>query len=169
MIIVYTGKGKGKSSAAMGHVLRAIGCDLSVSFCQFIKQDGVSGEQDILKRILGDENVYIGGSGFVRGDKNFNIHIRAAIKTLEWANSSKADLVVLDEVIDAINKTLIPEFALERLIEECKGSEKRHLVMTGHEAEKCKNIWDSADYITIFGDERHPFAKGRNAIKGIEF
>lgn len=169
MIIVYTGTGKGKTSAAIGHVIRAYGAGLSIAFCQFIKQDGVAGEQEVLKKLLGNENVYIGGSGFVRGEKNFNTHIRAAVKTLEWANNSKADLIVLDEVIDAISRTLIPEFALEKLIDESKGSEARHLVITGHEAEKCKKIWESADYITIFETKRHPNGKGRKAIKGVEY
>lgn len=169
MIIVYTGNGKGKSTAAIGHIFRAIDAGLTVSFCQFMKQPGASGEQEVLKSLLGEKNVYIGGSGYLRGQKDINKHIRAAIKTLEWAHKSKADIRILDEVIDAINLTLIHDFVLELLVSECSENEKKHLILTGKDAERCSYVWNCADYITEFGAIRHPCKKGRKAIKGIDF
>ena len=86
MILVYTGNGKGKTSACLGQVVRALGCGLEPSFVQFIKKDGEAGEQTYLKRMLGDR-FYAGGIGFFLSERERPRHKEAALETLRKARS----------------------------------------------------------------------------------
>lgn len=69
MIIVYTGNGKGKTSACIGQAMRALGRDFAVGFGQFMKQPGCAGEQTVLARLLGDDFL-AGGKGFLRREED---------------------------------------------------------------------------------------------------
>ena len=69
MILVYTGNGKGKTSACLGQVVRALGSGLRVAFAQFMKESGCAGEQQVLERLLGADFL-AGGCGFSGGKTN---------------------------------------------------------------------------------------------------
>ena len=84
MIIVYTGNGKGKTSACIGQAMRALGRDFAVGFGQFMKQPGCAGEQTVLARLLGDDFL-AGGKGFLRREEDRPAHREAALVTLDWA------------------------------------------------------------------------------------
>ena len=84
MIIVYTGNGKGKTSACIGQAMRALGRDFAVGFGQFMKQPGCAGEQTVLARLLGDDFL-AGGKGFLRREEDRPAHREAALATLDWA------------------------------------------------------------------------------------
>ena len=82
MIIVYTGKGKGKTSACVGQAARALGQGLRVAFGQFMKRDGQAGEQKILRELLAPSRFLAGGEGFFRREEDRPIHRAAARNAL---------------------------------------------------------------------------------------
>jgi cob(I)alamin adenosyltransferase len=81
MILIYTGNGKGKTSACVGQALRALGQGLRVAFGQFMKKEGVGGEQLVLAQLLG-EKFRAGGLGFLRVEEDRPKHREAALHTL---------------------------------------------------------------------------------------
>lgn len=89
MILVYTGDGKGKTSACVGQALRALGRDMRVSFGQFMKRDHQAGEQVMLARLLGPRFL-AGGEGFLRHEDERPRHREAALRVLDWAHGQLA-------------------------------------------------------------------------------
>lgn len=169
LIIVNTGNGKGKTTAALGLVLRSFGNGFKVLILQFIKGAWKYGEIEGIKK-LGD-NIILKqcGLGFSRKDKNQEKHIAAAQKTIEEVReaifSCEYDLIVLDEILYAINFGLIKE---DEVIEILKNKpEKLHLVLTGRGASE--KIIEVADLVTEMKEIKNPFKKGIKAQKGIEF
>ena len=98
MILVYTGDGKGKTSACVGQAVRALGQNMAVAFGQFMKRDGQAGEQAMLANLLG-ERFLAGGLGFLRNDADRPAHRQAALRVLDWAGAQLdlVDMLVLDE------------------------------------------------------------------------
>lgn len=88
MIIVYTGNGKGKTSATAGQALRAYGNGMPLCFVQFMKSNVQAGEQIALKKLLQD-NFYIGGCGFFRNEKEREKHRQAALRLLPGLKPKK--------------------------------------------------------------------------------
>ena len=86
MSLVYTGDGKGKTSACVGQTVRALGQNMTVAFGQFMKRDGQAGEQAMLAKLL-DEHFLAGGLGFLRNDADRPAHRQAALRVLEWARA----------------------------------------------------------------------------------
>lgn len=171
MIVVYTGDGKGKTSACIGQALRALGHNLTVTFAQFIKQDGVAGEQTILKQLLGD-NFRAGGLGFIGaapGQKR--LHIQKARELLQWAIAANSDMLVLDEAIYACNYGLLDWQELD-IFANRAGSRSLHLVLSGRKPEMLaqnNTILSKADIITVLQPRRHCYALGVPACEGIEY
>jgi cob(I)alamin adenosyltransferase len=177
VILIYTGNGKGKTSAAMGNVFRALGHGMKVLVIQFFKGDWpvVFGELESAKKHKNLEFLQL-GKGFVKimGDKKpFNSHKAAALAALELAEkkiqAKKYDLVVLDEVIYALDyqKTagMIPLNALLRLLKKVPSS--THVILTGRNAHK--KLIDLADLVTEMKEIKHPYQKGIPALKGIDY
>ena len=108
MILVYTGSGKGKTSACLGQAVRALGRGLRVAFAQFMKQDDRAGEQIFLRQCLGD-NFRAGGAGFFRKEEERPAHRQAALETLAWAKERlpRADVLILDESLYALGHGLV--------------------------------------------------------------
>ena len=180
MILVYTGDGKGKTSAALGNAFRALGHGWRVLVIQFLKGDWpvVFGELESAKRHPKLEILQL-GSGFVRimGDKKpLKEHRKAAFVALAVAEkkilSGKYDLVVLDEALCALETagaSLIGQKDLFRLLDQ-KPS-KTHLVLTGrlqNQAAK-KKLMAVADLFTEMKEIKHPYQKGIPALKGIDY
>ena len=90
MILVYTGNGKGKTSACVGQTVRALGQELRVFFVQFMKRDEKAGEQRMLQQLLG-HNLHIGGLGFFRNEAQRPPHREAALHTLALVRAKLGD------------------------------------------------------------------------------
>ena len=173
MLIVATGNGKGKTTAAIGQAVRALGHGKRVFFAQFIKCEGYPSGEDEVLRNFGDSITFLkGGKGFVGilGDKlPLSAHQEAARKTLALARTAATsghyELVVLDELNVALFLHLLElknilDF-LEAVPENCD------IVMTGRDADP--KIIDRADFVTECREVKHPYHKNVAAKKGIEY
>jgi cob(I)alamin adenosyltransferase len=167
MILVYTGPGKGKTSACVGQAIRAHGQGLRVCFAQFMKQPNQAGEQKVLAGLLG-HGFYTGGKGFFRKEADRARHRQAALDTLRWVVDAlpTADLLVLDESLYALGNGLLLEEEVRRLIELAR-QENTHLVLSGRGLPDW--LRQEADLITEMLEIKHPFVEGHMAAKGIEF
>lgn len=167
MIIVYTGNGKGKTSACVGQAVRALGQDMQVAFAQFMKQNGQAGEQSMLSQWLG-ENFLAGGRGFLRKPEQRPAHREAALTTLHWAleRLPQVQMLVLDESLYALSAEILLREELQALLGKAREC-NTHVVLSG------RNIPDwlreEADLVTEMGEVKHPWQQGTGATKGIEF
>ncbi len=173
LIIVHTGEGKGKTTAALGLAIRAWGDGLRVLILQFIKGGWNYGELrtiEALRSIEARIEVRQCGLGFTRRDDGRQEeHIRAAQEALQEAekeiSSGSWDLIILDEINYAVKFGLL---AAEDVIGLLRGKPgELHLVLTGRDARP--EIIEAADLVTEMKLVKHPFEKGIKAQKGIEF
>ena len=172
LVIVYTGNGKGKTTAALGLSLRAIGYEHKVCMLQFIKGSCHYGEMDSSRKLVPNFELIAVGKGFV-GILDDNSpreeHEKYAAEALkicrEKVFSEKYDVVILDEVNYAINLGLLDMKEIIKLINE--KPEKLDLVLTGNHAKK--EIIELADLVTEMKEIKHPFKSGIKAKKGIDF
>jgi cob(I)alamin adenosyltransferase len=167
-IHVYTGDGKGKTTAALGLAIRAAGAGLRVFFAQFVKGMRYS-ELDALER-LGDQIVVrqYGRDCFIEREpapEDVAAARRGYEEVAEVLRCGQYDLVVLDEINIATHFGLISADELLRLIE----SRPAHveLVLTGRRADP--RVLEKADLVTEFREVRHYYQKGVAARRGIEF
>jgi cob(I)alamin adenosyltransferase len=169
VIVVYTGDGKGKTSAALGQILRALGHGLRVACAQFMKRDGAAGEQRFLASNLGDDFL-VGGLGFFRDNQDRVRHREAALSTLAWASSKVAaddvNVLVLDEVLYALSAGVLEQEELQALLDRAR-ERNVHLILTGRGLPEW--LGGQADLITEMLPVKHPFNQGQGALKGIDF
>ena len=172
LIIVYTGGGKGKTSAALGLVLRAVGYNHKVCMVQFVKGSWHYGELDSAKRLAPEFELVTAGKGFVGilDDKSpREEHIKAANDTLaiskEKIMSGKYSVVILDEINYALQLELLK---LDDVLDVIKSKPAElDLVLTGNHA--TKEVIELADLVTEMKEIKHPFKSGIKAKKGIDF
>lgn len=170
LVVVFTGSGKGKTTAALGMALRAWGQGMKILVLQFIKGGWVYGELLASGKMEGLEIRPL-GEGFVRvnGENDEGMHIQAALKALSEAKkeiaSDKWDMIILDEIIYAAGFGLLREEELLELI-SIKPPEL-HLVLTGRNAPQ--SVIERADLVTEMKEVRHPYRQGIKAQKGVEF
>jgi len=172
LVIVYTGGGKGKTSAALGLVLRAVGYNHKVCMIQFVKGSWHYGELDSAKRLAPEFEMITAGKGFVGilDDKSpREEHVKAANDTLmisrEKIASGKFDVVILDEINYAVQLELLK---LDDVIDLIKSKPAElDLVLTGNHA--TKEVIELADLVTEMKEIKHPFKSGLKAKKGIDF
>lgn len=178
VVLVYTGEGKGKTSASVGLLARALGNRWNVAFVQFIKYWGV-GEHVFIRDIMpvyGDQLFfYKGGKGFYAAgdlsekDVSPAQHKQAAAETyevaLECVTSGKYHLVICDEINNAVHDGLLTERQLAELIEE--RAPGTSLCLTGRNF--LKSLENKADIITNMTKIRHHFDDKFLANKGIDF
>ncbi len=166
-IHVYTGDGKGKTTAALGLAIRAAGAGLKVFFCQFLKSGNYS-EHEAFKRFSDVIEVRQYGRGcFIRGEPQKE-DIEAATKGLlevkDVISSGKYDVVILDEANIAIYYGLIK---LDQLIEILKSRPSHvEVVITGRNADP--KLIEEADLVTEMREIKHYYKKGVLARTGIE-
>ena len=165
MILIYAGDGKGKTSACVGLAARALGAGLSVAFAQFMKRDGVAGEQKILKRLLGDDFKAL-GAGFFRDESQREIQRQKALELALWAAERPRDMIILDESLRALERGLIFREELECFLSR-KGSETEHLALSG--ARVPPWVLDLADLATETRSLKHYFQNGVRALPGLEY
>ena len=170
-ILIFTGPGKGKTTAALGMVLRASGHGLRSIIVQFLKSDKGSGETAALRHLPGVEFVRR-GLGFVPkqpDDPQLAEHRRTAAEGLELAReailSDIYDLVVLDEICGAVASGLLEE---EKVIELLQRAPARlRLALTGRRAPAA--LIELADTVTEMHCVKHGLRQGRTAQQGVEF
>jgi len=172
LIIIHTGNGKGKTTAALGLAMRAWGDGLRVLILQFIKGGWKYGEIETIKK-LGEIDGRIElrrlGKGFQRNTDDKAEHIEAAKEALKEAGkafeSGNYDLIILDEINYAVKFELITVEDVKALL--AKRPVELHVVLTGRDAKE--DIIDMADLVTEMKLIKHPYQKGIKAQKGIEF
>jgi cob(I)alamin adenosyltransferase len=170
-IVVLTGEGKGKTTAALGMALRATGHGLKVSMLQFIKGSMHYGELTAVKKLAPDLEIKPLGHGFVdvNPEKPDPKDVEAARKAWEVCKkkilSDRYAMVILDEINDAIAYGLLPvEEVVEVLV---KRPERLTVVLTGRGIHP--SILAMADLVTEMIELKHPYQKGKKARKGIEY
>jgi cob(I)alamin adenosyltransferase len=170
--MVYTGDGKGKTTAALGMALRAVGRGFRVLMIQFIKGSWHYGELDGVRALAPNFEIAAGGKGFVGivDDKlPFEEHRKAALETLAFAREQVTggvyDLIILDEINNAVKGNLIPvEGVLELLAAR---PPELHLVLTGRAAHP--GVIEAADLVTEMREVKHPYQQGILAQVGIDY
>lgn len=167
LIQVYTGDGKGKTTAALGLALRAVGQGMKVIIIQFIKGDLTCGEHLFAARYYPLEIVQLSTKSSF--DQTFEELRSTAEQTLVFAEKiildGGYDIVILDEILVAVNKGLISTEQVLNLMG--KKPETMELILTGRGAPK--EIIQKADLVTEMVAVKHPFTKGIKARKGIEY
>lgn len=175
LVILYTGEGKGKTTAALGLVLRAVGYKKKCLIVQFGKA-WFTGELVGIKKLYPYVKIIQGGKGFL-STKNFSlktnpskkVHKKAAKEVFELLHkevmSGKWDIVVADEIVGAVASKVLPLTKVIQLI--YKKPAKLDLVLTGHYAPQ--ELIEKSDLVTEMKELKHPFQKGILAKKGIDF
>jgi cob(I)alamin adenosyltransferase len=173
LTLVFTGNGKGKTTAAVGLAVRAAGNRLRVFFLQFIKGQWKTGERDVLRSIPGID-LEVTGRGFtIERLRNPKIpmqdHVAAAAHGWQVAQQivreGEYDLVILDEILGAVNAGLVP---LDELLQLVRSKPSQlHLVLTGRGAPP--ELVEAADLVSEIQPVKHPFERGIKAQRGIEF
>ncbi len=169
LVQAYTGEGKGKTTAALGLALRAVGQGLRVYILQFMKGNGNGGEMQAAKFLPNLVIEQFGLKGvFFKGD-DLEVHKKNALEGLKKAKeimlTEKYDIVILDEINIALNYNLIPlEEVLKLIIEK---PPKIELILTGRKLHP--EIEKLADLISEIKMVKHPYTKGIKARRGIEF
>ena len=166
LVHLYYGEGKGKTTAAMGLALRALGQGMRVVIVQFLKT-GTSGELEPLRRL--GATVFSGKPGTKFASKmSENEKSETAVlheEMLREAMETDCDLLILDELCAARQYGLVDEMlAKKAVLERPEGME---IVVTGRQPEDW--MLEAADYITEMRSHRHPYQQGITARKGIEF
>ena len=171
MIHIYYGDGKGKTTAAVGLAVRAIGSKMRVMFVQFLKTE-FSGERNVLSTM---DNVTLAACpqqlkftyDMTPAEKQQAAALFRGIfeRSAASALSERYDMIVLDEIFDAISEGLLNEADVYEFITNAPNNIE--IVMTGHKPSK--RFIDEADYVTEMRKEKHPFDKGLTGRIGIEF
>ncbi len=169
MVHVFTGDGKGKTTAALGMVVRALGHGLRVFVVVFMKGDYPYGEWDFLSKFPGIKIARFGFRTFTDPahlkPEEIEQANQALITAREAIQSGKYDLVVLDEVNIAAAWKLVEMDEVIRLIRD--KPPRVELVLTGRQANK--RLIESADLVTECVKIKHPYDKGIKARAGIEY
>lgn len=173
MLIIFTGNGKGKTTAALGQAMRAVGNGSSVLMVQFIKGPWKSGEHASAKKLEPNFKIVKKGKGFVGiGNDKFprETHIEAAEEGLTYAEkqaqSKKWNILILDEIWNAVSLGLLSEKAVSDFISK-NIPLLDHLILTGRNCSQ--EFIEKADLVTEMREIKHPFAKGIKGKKGVEY
>ncbi|WP_282172333.1 cob(I)yrinic acid a,c-diamide adenosyltransferase [Cytobacillus firmus] len=174
MLLVYTGDGKGKTTASLGVTLRAIGRGMKVKYFQFIKSpERTYGEQLALRK-LGVETVQLGiGFTWTKTPEEHREALATAWQTVkEELKNETTDVLVLDELNNALSITRFPiddVLPLSEVLEAIQNRpESMHLVITGRSAHPA--ILELADLVSTINATKHYYAEQEvKAMKGLEF
>jgi cob(I)alamin adenosyltransferase len=173
LVLVNTGEGKGKTTAALGMALRAAGHNQKVLIMQFIKGRFDTGEFKIIKKLKPLIEIERLGKGFIRFKDGKPAPTRAQVKnsseSFEYAckkvASGKHDMIILDEIINLISYGLL---RVEDTIDLIKNKPKKLcIVLTGRNAPR--ELLDMADTVTEMREVKHAFSSGIKAKRGIEY
>ena len=169
LLIVHTGKGKGKSTAALGMVMRAIGHGFKVGIVQFVKGKWETGERVVLERFADQVTINTMGEGFTWETQSRERDIAAARAAWNQAVSLIRDpeikMVLLDELNIVLRYDYLP---LEEVLAVLRDKpEDKHVIVTGRNAKD--ELLEIADLVTEMAMVKHPFREGVKAQAGVEF
>ncbi len=166
MIQVYTGRGKGKTTAALGLAIRAAGAGLKVYICQFVKGRNCS-ELNSLKKLKNIKLEQFGSCCFIRkiNQNDLQYAKNGLIACSKAIKSGKYDLVILDEINIASKLKLLNSKDICALLKQTP--KKTEIILTGRGASK--EIMKCADLVSEIKEIKHYFHKGIKAREGIEF
>ncbi|HID98659.1 MAG TPA: cob(I)yrinic acid a,c-diamide adenosyltransferase [Thermodesulfobacteriaceae bacterium] len=169
LLIVYTGSGKGKTTAALGLALRAMGHGQRVCMVQFVKSSSRTGEFSSAGYFKGLLDIHVAGRGFIRETDDLEPHRTASLEAWNLArdmiSSGRYRMIILDEFTYVMKYGFIPE---KDVIDTLAGRpEGLHIVVTGRQAPRA--LVDSADLVTEMKEIKHPYSSGIKAQQGIEF
>lgn len=173
MLYIFTGNGKGKTTAALGTAMRAVGEGKRVLMVQFIKGPWKSGEDTAQEKLAPLFRLVKMGKGFVGilGDTlPREEHEKAAEEAFSFAQkemeSGNWDILILDEINNAMQLNLIAKEKVLAFVREAAGKIE-HLILTGRDAPQ--ELIDAADLVTEMRDIKHPYDKGIKAKRGLEY
>jgi cob(I)alamin adenosyltransferase len=169
LLIVHTGKGKGKSTAAMGMAMRCVGHGMRVAIVQFVKGVWETGERDVLAKFPDQVTIKAMGEGFSWETQDRQRDLAAARQAWDAAKELMADpsykMVILDELNIVLRYDNLP---LDEVVETLKNKPRDlHVVVTGRNAKEA--LIEAADLVTEMEMIKHPFRAGVKAQAGIEF
>lgn len=169
MVHVYTGDGKGKTTASLGLGMRAAGHGYKVLMIQFMKGDIKYGELEAAKHIPGFEIKQFGRPDFVDKKNPAQIDIDLAGKGLEHAmevmKTGKIDMLILDEINVAVEWGLVSASAVVEIVKA--RPKNMEMVLTGRYAPR--EFIEMADTVTEMKEVKHPYTKKVMARKGVEY
>ncbi len=169
LLIVHTGKGKGKSTAAFGMVCRAIGHGMKVGVVQFVKGKWETGERKVLEAFPEQVSIRTMGEGFTWDTQSLERDVAAARAAWEAAKELMADpgisMVLMDELNIVLRYDYLP---VAEVVEALKAKRSDlHVIVTGRNAKD--ELIEAADLVTDMTMVKHPFRSGFKAQAGIEF
>ena len=168
LLQVYTGDGKGKTTASLGLALRAIGHGMKVCMIQFMKNSDIYGEVRLAEKMPGLTIIPVGRHDFVnlKNPEAIDIELAGAgwQKAKDIIGSQQYDIVILDEINVALSCGLLDQAAVIPFLSRCKGSVE--VVATGCWAPQ--ELLDVADLVTEMKNIRHPYSKGVDSREGID-
>lgn len=169
LLIVHTGKGKGKTSAALGMVVRAIGHGMKVGVVQFVKGAMQTGEASVFAAFPDNVEFKPMGEGFTWDTQDRSRDIAAALRAWDEVKRMIADptyhMVLADEMNIALRYDYLP---LDEVLEVLAAKpEMKHVIVTGRNAPEA--LIEAADLVTEMTMVKHPFRSGVKAQAGIEF
>jgi cob(I)alamin adenosyltransferase len=169
LLMVFTGNGKSKTTAAIGQAFRAVGHGFNVCFIQFIKGSWKYGELTAAERYKDLLEWHVLGRGFTWKSDNLEKDIEIAQKAWSFAkeaiSSGKFQMVVLDEMTYLVTYKMVDESEVVQFLKS--RPEQVHVVITGRDASQA--LIDTADLVTEMKEVKHPFNQGVKAQRGIEF
>ncbi|NLD92505.1 MAG: cob(I)yrinic acid a,c-diamide adenosyltransferase [Fibrobacter sp.] len=169
LLIVNTGNGKGKTTAALGMAFRALGHGMRVCVIQFIKGSWKYGELESAKRFSDLLEFHVMGKGFTWKSENIDEDKAAARDAWDFAkvkiSSNEFGLVILDELTYLVKFGMVSEEEIMDIL--CKRPQNLHVVVTGRYAGE--QLIANADLVTQMVAEKHPLKNGIKAQKGVEF
>lgn len=169
LLIVHTGNGKGKTTAALGLALRMLGHEKKVSIIQFIKGSWKYGEMKSVKRYEDLLDFHVMGRGFTFKSDDRALDVEAAKNAWAFAERTilkgEHDLVILDELTYLVKFNMVDEETIiNALLDRPR---KLHVVITGRYA--TERLMEAADLVTEMKEVKHPLKAGIKAQRGIEF
>lgn len=169
LLIVHTGKGKGKSTAAFGLVFRALGNGMNVGIVQFVKGKWETGERAALDKFGDQVTINTMGEGFTWETQDRQRDIAAAQSAWEKAKVLIADNRHQVVLLDELNIVLRYDYLdLAEVLETLRNKpDMKHVVVTGRNAKD--DLIEAADLVTDMTQIKHPFRSGVKAQRGIEF
>ena len=168
LVLVHTGKGKGKSSSAFGVIIRALGWKQTVGVVQFIKGKWITGERRFFDE-LGRVEWHTMGEGFTWDTQDRGRDIAAAeaayAKAVDMMKSGDFDLIVLDEINIALRYDYLD---VNAVVDGLKQRDKRTgVILTGRDAKP--ELMEYADLVSEMVEVKHPFQAGIKAQRGVDF
>jgi cob(I)alamin adenosyltransferase len=175
LVHIYTGEGKGKTTAALGLALRAFGCDCKIYFFQFFKEGlFLCNEAKAIKKLgrnfkfkrFNITHPQFAGALCAKDGLTLRKKLKQALTEVQKViKSGGFDLIILDEILIGVDQGFVEEEDVLKIIKDKPGAVE--LVLTGRGA--TKKLINAADYVTDMKEVKHPFRKGIRARKGIEF